>query len=455
MSIRNLILCMCGAALLGADGGRAAAQVPGYRARLDSLFTILETHDRMMGSVTVRRAGRVIYQRTVGFRDSTAAGRLRADSATMYRIGSVTKPFTAALVYQLVDERRVTLDTKLARFFPGLPAADSVTIRNLLGHTSGIPDYLTGMDPMVRLECDSLLRRIAAQPRQFAVGTRRRYSNSNYLLLGYIVEALTGSSYGEQLQRRIARRAGLRRTRFAGEAGANEARSYFFSDGRWTPQPAHVLEHAGGAGGIVSTPSDVTRFLSALFERRLISPASLREMKEGFVSGTTRSGKGLSPFSIPGTTKTGFSHDGSIGAFSALAGYVPEDSLALALTINGNNYPQNRIFFHVWDILYGGGKPLPSFAPVALAEGAEAPLVGVYSAEAYGVTITIRRTAAGMEAQTTGQDPFPIKPIGQNRFVNTRDGILIEFAEPVGGASPRFTLYQQMVTLPLVRTTPK
>ncbi|HET6463632.1 MAG TPA: hypothetical protein VFH33_07515, partial [Candidatus Krumholzibacteria bacterium] len=152
-----------------------------------------------------------------------------------------------------------------------------------------------------------------------------------------------------------------------------------------------------------------------------------------------------------GTEKTGFSHDGGIGAHSALVGYVPEDSLSLALTVNGHNYPINRVFFLVWNILYGTDMPLPSFSPVALTAATATPLAGAYASDAYGLKITIRRAGDAMEAQTEGDAPFPLAYIGKNRFVFERDGILIEFADPVAGASPQFTLYQQLYAILLTR----
>jgi len=433
---------------------RAAAQPANFQSRLDSLFTILDGNQRMMGSVTIRKADRVLYQRTIGFRDSTAAGWVRSDGETAFRIGSVTKPFTAVMVYQLIDEKRLSLDTKLSKFFPQWVSADSVTVRDLLGHTSGLPDYTQGMDPMVALDRDALLGRVADGPLQFRPGTMRRYSNSNYLLLGWIVESVTGSTYEAQLEKRIADRMGLKRTRFGGPVtpDANEARAYFFSEGHWALQPDHAIENAAAAGGIVSTSSDLSHFLSALFQGRLISASSLHEMTNGFDDGTRKSGKGIGPFTVRGTTKTGFSHDGSIGAHAALIGYVPEDSLALALTINGYNYPMNRIFFSVWGILYGTDAPLPSFGPVTLPERTASSLAGDYSADAYGLTITVRRAEKGLEAQTKGdENPFPLTYVGKNRFVFERDGILMEFADAVDGLSPSFTLYQQMYAIPLVR----
>ena len=408
----------------------------------------------MIGAVTIRKADRIIYQRTLGYRDSSAAGWVPSDDKTAFRIGSVTKPFTAVMIYQLIDEKRLSFDTNVSKFFPKMAGGDFVTVRDLLGHTSGLPDYTRGLDPMVALDRDALLARVSG-PLQFKSGTQRRYSNSNYLLLGFIIEAVTGSSYEKALQQRVAKRAGLTRTHFGGavEPAANDARAYFFNAGHWEAQPEHAIENAGGAGGVASTTDDLTRFLAALFQGRLISAASLSEMTQGFDDGKRKSGKGLGPFAIPGTEKGGFSHDGSIGAHAALIGYVPDDSLSLALTINGYNYPMNRIFFSVWGILYGTKAPLPSFTPAALDDATATSFVGDYPSDAYGLTITVRRTGAAMEGQTKGDPkPFPLTYVGRNRFVFERDGILLEFAEAVDGVSSQFTLYQQMYAIPLVRT---
>jgi D-alanyl-D-alanine carboxypeptidase len=430
-----------------------AAQVPGYRARLDSLFNTLDSNQRAMGRVSIRKAGRVVYQRSIGYRDSSANGWVRTDSLTMYRVGSVTKPFTAVMVFQLIEEHRLSLDTRLSRFFPQMPNSDSITIRDLLGHTSGLADYTQGLDLNTPLSRDSLLRRIAAGRTQFRVGTQRRYSNSNFLLLGYIVEALTNSSYSSQLQCRIVRRVGLRRTRVGGTIvpASNESRAYYFSDGHWEQQPDDAIENGGGGGSIVSTPDDLTRFLAALFRGQLMSERSLSEMTNGFDDGTQKSGKGLSPFRVPGTTKTGYAHDGSIGAHTALVGYVPADSLSLALTINGHNYPLNKLFFHVWGILLDTRDPLPSFAALPVPDTIARALVGVFSAPEYGLTITVRQNGSALEAQTTGQAPFALTYVGSNRVVNVRDGILLDFADAAGGVAPHFTLYQQKMAIRLRR----
>lgn len=446
--------CRWAAALLIliASPATVLAQQGFDRARMDSLFDVLEQNHRMMGSVTVRRSDRVVYQRALGWRD--AAARTASDAETRFRIGSVTKMFTAVMIYQLIDEGRLTLDTPLSGFFPRVANAERITVRDLLGHTSGVGEYAAGLDRRAPMTREALVARIESLPASFEPGARWQYSNTNFTLLGFILESVTGSTYEAQLQRRVVRRAGLRRTRSGGavDPAANEARAYVWDEGGWQPQPDESLEVAVGAGAVVSTTDDMTRFAAALFAGKLISAASLAEMQRGMTDAAGYPhGKGFSPFTVPDAGRSGFSHNGSVGAFTALLGYVPQDSLGVAITVNGHNYPQNRIFFAVWRILYGVPFALPSFAPVALTDSALAPLVGTYTSAAWGITIAVRRTAEGLEAQTEGQDAFPLTAVGARSFIYDRAGILVEFREPAEGASPGFTLFQQTAAIPLTR----
>jgi D-alanyl-D-alanine carboxypeptidase len=457
IAIRPLsALCAAGLLLGDPSPTRDASPPADVRRQLDGLINTLDANDRIMGSLTVRRAGRVIYSRTIGHRDSTPSGWVDSDSVTVFRVGSVTKSFTAAMTYRLIDAGKLSLDTRVSRFFPQLPSADSITARDLLAHTSGLPDFTAGMDPYVAIDQQTILRRIAGAPRQFSPGSRRRYSNSNFVLLGYIIESVTKSSYAQQLRELVTAPAGLVHTRVGSAiaSGSNEARAYYFDDGHWVLQPEDVISNAGGAGSLVSTTEELTRFLSALFERRLISPTSLHEMTHGFESGGVRSGKGLSAFTIPEASRVGYAHDGSIGAHTALIGYVPQDSLAVALTVNGHNYPISRLFFHVWSILYQTGEPLPTFAPAALPDSLANRFVGTYASKEYGFTMNVRRTATGLEAQTTGQTPFAMTYIGRNQFDYPFAGILIDFGATTGDVAAGYTLFQQKLAIRLERTQP-
>ena len=167
------------------------------RARLDSLFQYLSTGDLAIGSLAITQNGKMIYQRSFG-KDQTPS--------TEYRIGSITKVFTAVLTYQLIDAGRLALSDRLSLFFPDLPNADKITIAQLLGHRSGLANFTNNTDfdtwkdqPKTHAE---LLEIISRQKPDFEPDAKADYNNSNYLLLGYIAEKLYGLSYQSILTNR-------------------------------------------------------------------------------------------------------------------------------------------------------------------------------------------------------------------------------------------------------------
>ena len=343
-------------------------------AKLDRAFDVLEANQRVRGSVTITKDGAVVYSRALGLRDDKG----KVDSATAIRIGSITKVFTATLIYQLIDEKKLTLQTPLSRFFPTIPNAREITIAHLLAHTSGIANVPRGpefADPKSWVyqaqTTQQMVERFAATKPAFAPGEKVAYSNAGYMLLGYIIESVTGTSYDRQLQKRIARPLGLKRTHFGGPVNAakNEAHSFTFDDGHWTQQqPETDVSAAGGAGGIVSTTEELAKFITALFGGKLISTHRLHEMLTPFspaLDGVERKGVVVSTLHR-GLEKTIYSHLGGIDAFSSNLVYFPDDRVAIAITMNGQNYPMGKLFWLLADSYYGRPVTPPSFDPIVL-----------------------------------------------------------------------------------------
>ena len=186
-------------------------------AKLDSLLNTLAAHNKLMGSLAVSHAGQVVYSHAFG--QAQLAPAVPATPATRYRVGSISKVFTGVLIFQLIEEKKLALDTKLATFFPQLPNAATITIDQLLSHRSGLHSFTSDAayeqymtQPKTQAE---LLTLMAAKP-DFEPGAKYEYSNSNYVLLGYIVEKLTKQPYAQALQQRIVAKAGLRDTYYGG-----------------------------------------------------------------------------------------------------------------------------------------------------------------------------------------------------------------------------------------------
>jgi D-alanyl-D-alanine carboxypeptidase len=311
----------------------AATQDWAPEARLDAYFDALEKHGLANGSIAISEKGVIRYRRSVGSENPPAGTRDQANSSTRYKVGTVSKLFTAILAMQLVEEGRLTLDNKLAEFYPDLPHALEISYRNLLQHRSGLASYTDAADYsswMGKPQSQArMLERIARSGVLFAPNARVQYSNTNYLLLGYIIERIHEAPYGKVVEKRIVDKVGLSRTYFDGydDNAQHESVSYSFGPGLLT-QPRTDPSVAGGAGGMWSTPVDLVHLIDELFAARIVSANSLATMRD--ISGG--SGIGLWPFTAAG--QNGIGHAGAIEGYRALVAHFPEKGISIAYATN-------------------------------------------------------------------------------------------------------------------------
>jgi D-alanyl-D-alanine carboxypeptidase len=401
------------------------AQTPD-KAKLDQFFSRLAEKNKAMGSLTLAKDGVVLYSRAIGYSQINGTEKKPVSEASRYRIGSITKMFTAAMIFQLVEENKLKLTDTLDKFFPQIPNAQKITIAQMLGHRSGIIDLTDTGDfrswktqPKTK---DEIVAIIAKGKAVFEPGEKAEYSNSNYLLLGYIVEKAGGKSYQEALKQRITSKIGLKDT-YLGEgyadAGKNEGLSYNFV-GDWKQEAETHLSIPGGAGAIISTPNDLTRFIQALFDGKIVPKESLDQMKP-----KDKYGLGINLYPLGG--KTFYGHGGGIDGFRSLLVYLPEEKLALAYTTNGVNYPANNIVGGVFDIYWNKPFEIPTFATVAVSPEVLDKYVGVYSSTGVPFKLTITRDGSTLLAQATGQPSIPLEAVAQDQFKFEPRGLVLEF----------------------------
>ena len=321
--------------------------------KLDELFDSLEERNEAMGSITISKNNKILYSRAIGYRYVSDEDKIPADTETKYRIWSITKTYTATMILQLIEKGKLTLETKLKGFFQEIPNSGIITIKDMLSHRSGIHDFTKEQpEAPAAIEGNSreiIVKNIARFNPDFRPNEKLDYSNSNYLLLGYIIEHLDEASYGVALSNRISSKIGLKNTYFgvgALDSVENKSFSYQF-DKKWTE--VDEGEFSGlipaGAGGIVSTPSDMAQFIEALFTGKLISEKSLAEMTAG-------EGYGLGIFRMPFDNTMGFGHTGGYIASESSLTYYPQDSLSIAYCTNGIAYSKERILDHVLRIYH-------------------------------------------------------------------------------------------------------
>lgn len=393
---------------------------------LDRLFDSLSVHNKSMVSVLLTHKGQKVYERAIGYAVIDSARNIKATPDTRYRIGSITKTFTATMIMQLVEENKLALNAHLDKYFPAIPNASQITIEMMLRHRSGIHNFTDDeaywkaqTEPRTRTE---MLAVFTKNKSDFVPDAEAKYSNTGYILLGYIIEDITKKSYEKNLQERILSRIGLKNTRFGGkiDPARGDAYSYALAK-RWEKREETDLSQPAGAGAIISTPGDVTTFMTALFSGKLVSQKSLSEM--------TRIvdifGIGLAP--TPFYQQKGFGHTGGIDGFQSVATYFPADSLAAAVFSNGVDYPLNDILIAMLCTYYKVPVTIPDFKAMRLSPEELDPYVGVYTSQQIPLKMTITHSNNKLYGQATGQPAFQLTPVKKDVFKFDAAGLTMEF----------------------------
>jgi len=202
--------------------------------KIDSLLNVYEKNGEFMGSLELSRSGKSIYSKTIGYSDIET--KKKADSNTKYRIGSVSKTFTAVLTFKAIEENKLSLNETIEKYFPNIKNANKITIANLLQHRSGIHDYTKDKKFFeYRTQYKSsqdMLSIISNYESDFEPNTQGEYSNSNYFLLSQILEKKYNKPYEKVLQEKITVPLMLENT-YSGKQVtlySNESNSYSFSE---------------------------------------------------------------------------------------------------------------------------------------------------------------------------------------------------------------------------------
>ncbi|WP_299532611.1 serine hydrolase [Ulvibacterium sp.] len=393
-------------------------------AKLDSLFNTLEANDRYMGSLALSHEGRTIYAKAIGYRD--IKNSLKPTTSTKYRVGSITKMFTSVLVFKAIEGGKLKLDQTLDAYFPEIENSNQITIANLLNHRSGIhsftsrPDYQEwDSEPKTRAE---LLEIIRDGGSVFEPNSKAEYSNSNYVLLTFILEDVLKKPYSKLISEKITLPLGLKDTYVGGSINLdhNEAHSYTYVKD-WEKKDETHMSIPLGAGALVSTPTDLNVFIHALFTGVLLSKESLNKMK------TISDGYGMGIFPVPFHNKSGYGHNGGIDGFTSVLGYMPEDKVSVALTSNGNRYANNDIIIAVLSAYYGKPFEIPTFKTIKVQSKDLDKYLGIYASKQLPLKITITKDGDTLFGQATGQPSFPMEAVEKDIFEFAKAGVRLEF----------------------------
>lgn len=293
-------------------------------------------------SVAVIRNGRVVLERGYGL--ANVERSFRATARTKYQIASTTKVFTAAAVMLLVEDGKISLDEKAARYLAWLPSKyENVTVRQLLTHTSGVNrDLRTANEDDFTAE--EFRRRLAAAPASFAPGERWEYANTGYILLGMIIESASGKPYGEFLEARVFGPLGMRDTKFLEPPAEarNRAAGYEWRENAYR----RTVYFSGGfaAGGMVSSASDLAKLVLALDAGRLLRRESLEQLRTHarlsndqpvrFTFRGEPTNFGLGWFLTTYRGRKMLTHGGVLSGFSSVVNRFTDDGVTIVVVCN-------------------------------------------------------------------------------------------------------------------------
>ncbi len=436
--MKKLILQLC----CGFIAATAFSQTSD-KARLDQYFDALEANNKYMGSVQLSKDGKTVYARSIGYADAAAGTKI--NEASKFRIGSISKTFTASMIFKAIDEKKLSLDEKLAKFFPAVPNASKITIGNLLGHSSGLHNftndeaYASYMEtPKTQAEMVAI---IVKGGTDFEPGTSASYSNANYLLLGYILEKVYKKPYSEILAEKIVKPLGLKNTYYGSKINTarNEVNSYEFS-GKWEKHPETDMSIPGGAGAVVSNSGDLSKFIEALFAGKVVSKESLDKMK------TIYGGYGMGLFEFPFGAQKSYGHTGGIDAFSSMLCYFPEKKITVAMVSNGATINGNDVGLTLLSWVNNEPFEIPDFKEYAHTKEELAQYAGYYESKNIPLPITVTVQGSTLMAQAKGQPAFPLEGTDKGLFKFDGAGVVMEFTPSdkkmvlkQGGATYTFT----------------
>ena len=374
------------------------------------------------GVVLVARGDEILFKGARGLADIEGGTPLDVDDT--FRLASVTKQFSAAGLLTLVDEGKVALDDPLSRYVPGFPNGDAITVRQLLDHTSGIksytsiPNYFAGP---VREDLDTagMIAVFRDLPVDFAPGADWAYNNSGYVLVGAVIEAVTGMPWHAYLEEALFEPLGMDDTGYGAdpEVVAAHVPSYTFADGGWVPSIELSMTQPHAAGALVSSLGDLLTWNRALHEGRVLEDGTY-ELMTTPAGPAEKAGYGFGIFNAQLRGRDMLQHGGDIPGFGTYLVYLPDTDTTVAVLQNtdrpqGNEEP-TTIGNRLAAIAVGDPYPAPVAIGVDAATLEEAQ--GVYRVDDEAERI-LRVVDGKLTGQRTGGNPAELMPIAKDTFL--------------------------------------
>jgi CubicO group peptidase (beta-lactamase class C family) len=429
----------------------AAAARAQDSSRLDQVVQTYIADKTFMGSVLVARGDQILLSK--GYGSANLEWDIPNSPATKFRLGSVTKQFTAASILLLEERGKLKTDDLVKKYVPDAPAAwDKITIFHLLTHTSGIPNFTSFPDYASQEPFDTtpekLVARFRDKPLDFQPGEKFSYSNSGYVLLGYLVEKASGESYVKFLQENIFGPLGMKDSGYDSNSVVIPRRAAGYAPSKDGPVNAGFVHMSVpfSAGALYSTTEDLLRWEQGLFGGKVLTPASLSKMTTPF--------KDDYAFGLTVAMQDGhkrIQHNGGIEGFNTALAYYPDDKVTVAVLSNINGTAPDAMYAKLAAVAFGAQVTLPSERKeITVAPKILELYVGTYEM-APKVNMMVTLDKGQLTTQMSGQGKVPLFAISETRFFTKLVDAEVEFGKDDKG--PYLVLHQNGRDMKAPRTS--
>lgn len=390
--------------------------------KLDSFLLLLEENDKAMGALVISDENGIDYQRGIGY--ANVEEQTPNTPETKFRIGSISKTFTALIIMQLVEEGKLSLSQPLSDFFPDLPQAGSISIKQLLAHRSGLYNFTNATAYLGYMESpksrEELLEIFRENGTVFKPGEKMEYANTNYVLLSFIAEDVEKQNFAEIFDKRIAQPLLLENTFIDHKDEKRQTAESYQWQGEWQTATHTDPSIPMGAGAVVSSPTELNRAFRAIFNHELCSKEKLEMMKE----------EKLGLFQFPFGDISAYGHNGGIDGFKSNAAYFPEKDVTITFLANGMNYTLNDVMLGVLSIYFDQPYQMPNFAPsLEVEESVLQKYSGQYRSDNFPMDISISVENGRLRGQATGQPAITLDAKSDSLFTFEQAGLELEFPE--------------------------
>jgi CubicO group peptidase (beta-lactamase class C family) len=304
--------------------------------KLETFMDEKALSDHFNGVVLVAKDGKAIFQKGYGFADKEAGIANQTD--TEFRIASLTKSFTAVSILQLEEQGKLRTTDPISKYIADFPDGDKITIHTLLTHSSGVKDHAKLTDTTKPITLPALIELMKKQKLSFTPGSQYKYSNTGYMILAYIVEKVSGQSYGEYYKEHIFKPAGMHHTYLRQADVKNFAVGY--------ENMKKVVDHddesqLAGAGDIISTAGDMQNYINALNNHKLLSDTETKKMETGYIDssewGVFKYGYGWNVANnFISFDKPMIEHNGNLPGYKSDVVDFPDDHVTVILLSNNH-----------------------------------------------------------------------------------------------------------------------